>query len=63
MMYMREYSKRHPTERNKYWCVNCQCFIEISEMLGRLLDDDQTTEKRCPGCDLVLLEVVDEPQE
>ncbi len=54
----REFARQHPTERNKYWCKNCETWVHINQMDSRVLDDDETVEKSCDGCDLVLLEFV-----
>ncbi len=51
----REFSK---TERNKYWCKNCETWVHINEMGSNVLDDDETVQKFCCGCDLLLLEFV-----
>lgn len=60
MMHLRDYSAVHRTDPNKRWCINCECWVDRSEMLQERLDDDRTIEERCPGCDRVLLDVIDD---
>lgn len=63
MSYRREYSKRHPDNRDEYWCQNCQAWVKLAEMKSLTKDDDWSIDKLCPGCDLVLLEIVNDPDE
>jgi hypothetical protein len=58
-----DYQPKHPTQPDTYWCRNCETWVKRSEMSSRLLDDDKTVEKWCPGCDLTLLVVEYPPAE
>lgn len=53
---IKEYARRHSIDRNKYWCVNCEDWVSVSDMRTRRLDDDISTEKDCPDFDVIVAE-------
>lgn len=63
MAYIRVFAPISQVNKNEYWCRNCQCWVKLRDTKTYCQGQGWEVDRLCPVCNLVLVQVVYDPDE